>query len=88
MRCFLVQAALVVATLPAFAPGAVAHPYIHRAIPAVGSTVATSPTEMDCRFTEELEPRFSAGASPLVAPARPRGRSLHDRSSSSQWRRH
>ncbi len=50
----------MVATLPAFAPGAVAHPYIHRATPAVGSTVLTPPTQVNCYFTEELEPNFSS----------------------------
>jgi methionine-rich copper-binding protein CopC len=28
-------------------------------VPAAGSTVATPPAEVDCTFTEELEPKFS-----------------------------
>ena len=36
-----------------------AHAYLSRAIPAVGSTVAAPPTEVDCAFTEELEPKFT-----------------------------
>ena len=39
---------------------AAAHAYLSRAVPAAGSTVAASPTEVDCSFGEDLEPRFSA----------------------------
>lgn len=49
---------LIAAAGPGFAP-ALAHAYLSRAVPAVGSTVAASPTEVDCSFTEELEPSFS-----------------------------
>jgi methionine-rich copper-binding protein CopC len=60
MQRLLVCAGL--GALLAAAPGAqpaLAHAYLSRAVPAVGSTVPTSPTEVDCSFTEELEPRFS-----------------------------
>jgi methionine-rich copper-binding protein CopC len=49
----------LVAAGPVLAPAALAHAYLSRAVPAVGSTVSAPPTEVDCRFTEELEPRFS-----------------------------
>jgi methionine-rich copper-binding protein CopC len=38
---------------------ALAHAYLSRAVPAAGSTVAASPDEVDCTFTEALEQRFS-----------------------------
>jgi copper resistance protein C len=49
----------LLAAAPAADP-ALAHAYLSRAVPAVGSTVSTSPPEIDCTFTEELEPRFSS----------------------------
>jgi methionine-rich copper-binding protein CopC len=42
------------------APGALAHAFLDRAAPAVGSTVHGSPAEVRLRFTQELEPAFSA----------------------------
>jgi methionine-rich copper-binding protein CopC len=51
--------ALIAATGPGFAPAALAHAYLSRAVPAVGSTVSAPPTEVDCFYTEELEPSFS-----------------------------
>lgn len=62
MQRLLVHAGLgtlITAAGAGFAPPALAHAYLSRAVPAVGSTVATPPTEVDCGFTEELEPRFS-----------------------------
>jgi methionine-rich copper-binding protein CopC len=50
---------LVTAASPGFVLPSLAHAYLRRAVPAVGSTVATAPTEVDCTFTEDLEPRFS-----------------------------
>jgi methionine-rich copper-binding protein CopC len=51
--------ALIAVAGPGLIATALAHAYLSRAVPAVGSTVATSPTEVDCSFTEELEPSFS-----------------------------
>ena len=56
--CAGLGALITAAGLP-FAAPAVAHAYLSRAVPAVGSTVTTPPTELDCYFTEELEPSFS-----------------------------
>jgi methionine-rich copper-binding protein CopC len=36
-----------------------AHAFLERAMPAVGSSVRTSPTELKLWFTERLEPAFS-----------------------------
>lgn len=36
-----------------------AHAHLHSATPAVGSTVATPPTEIRLEFSEGFEPRFS-----------------------------
>jgi methionine-rich copper-binding protein CopC len=52
--------ALIAVAGPGSITTALAHAYLSRAVPAVGSTVATSPTEVDCSFTEDLEPSFSA----------------------------
>jgi methionine-rich copper-binding protein CopC len=51
----------VVATLAALAcaPEALAHAFLDRAAPAVGSTVRGQPVEVRLRFTQELEPAFS-----------------------------
>ena len=51
--------ALIAVAGPGSITTALAHAYLRRAVPAVGSTVATPPTEVDCSFTEELEPKFS-----------------------------
>jgi methionine-rich copper-binding protein CopC len=50
---------LIIAAGPGFVPPALAHAYLRRAVPAVGSTVSMPPTEVDCTFTEELEPKFT-----------------------------
>lgn len=39
---------------------AIAHPRLVRATPAVGSTVATAPSEITLRFNEKLESAFSS----------------------------
>ena len=36
-----------------------AHAFLERAVPAVGSSVHTSPTELKLWFTQRLEPAFS-----------------------------
>jgi methionine-rich copper-binding protein CopC len=50
-------------TLPVLLLGsaaASAHAFLERASPAVGSTIHTAPTEIVLRFTERIEPTFSA----------------------------
>jgi methionine-rich copper-binding protein CopC len=42
------------------AGAALAHPRVLRATPAVGGTVTTPPSEVTIRFSEKLEPAFSA----------------------------
>jgi methionine-rich copper-binding protein CopC len=37
-----------------------AHAFLQRAEPSVGSTVQTSPNEVQIRFTENIEPAFSS----------------------------
>ena len=58
MRIIIVLAALLMASL---APngGALAHAMLSQAVPAVGSTVPTSPGKIVLSFTESLEPAFS-----------------------------
>jgi methionine-rich copper-binding protein CopC len=41
------------------ATGAHAHAQLQKAMPAVGGTVTTSPTEIRLKFSEGIEPRFS-----------------------------
>jgi copper resistance protein C len=53
---------LVVAILAASAfatTEAEAHAFLDHAVPAVGSSVRTAPTEISAWFTQELEPAFS-----------------------------
>jgi copper resistance protein C len=52
-RAIALLAALV---LPA---GALAHAYLDRAVPAVGSTVHGQPAEVRLQFSKPLEPAFS-----------------------------
>ncbi len=46
----------VLLLLPGFAW---AHALLEGAVPPVGSTVATAPTELQLRFSEGIEPRFT-----------------------------
>ena len=43
------------------ATAAQAHAQLDHAVPAVGSTVASSPGQVTLYFTESLEPKFSGG---------------------------
>ncbi len=65
-------------------PGAaLAHAQLDQAVPPVGSTVAAAPAELQLRFDEAIEPRFSkvtvtdaagasvAGGAPHADPADP-----------------
>jgi copper resistance protein C len=47
-----------------------AHAFLDHAIPAVGSTVATSPGQITLYFTQALEPKFSGGEVHNAAGAR------------------
>lgn len=65
------------ALLCASADSALAHAFLDRASPAVGSTVHTVPIEVRLQYTEELEPAYStahvedaAGATVSTADAR------------------
>ena len=50
---------LVLACVPAFVPPAGAHAFLDHALPAVGSTVHTPPSQVKLWFTQKLEPAFS-----------------------------
>ena len=60
-----------------FAPAALAHALLQKAIPAVGGTVSASPTEIRLKFSEGVEPHFSGialttqegAAAPLGKPS-------------------
>jgi methionine-rich copper-binding protein CopC len=57
----LVAALLAIAALAAVSTGnAYAHAQLQKAEPAVGGTVSTSPTEIKLKFSEGVEPHFSA----------------------------
>jgi methionine-rich copper-binding protein CopC len=49
--------------------GASAHALLKQATPAVGGTVATSPSEIRIKFSEGVEPRFSSIAVATAAGA-------------------
>jgi hypothetical protein len=54
--CLLALAAPVVLTR---APGAIAHAFLERASPPVGSEIPAAPPELAITFTEGVEPLFS-----------------------------
>jgi copper resistance protein C len=58
-RAFLIVLAAIAAAIGA-ARDAAAHAFLDHAVPAVGSTVSESPSEISAWFTQELEPVFSA----------------------------
>lgn len=60
----------VTAVLLTVATGANAHAQLDHAVPAVGSTVASSPGRVALYFTEQLEPKFSGGEVRNAAGAR------------------
>jgi methionine-rich copper-binding protein CopC len=49
------------ALMACVATAAKAHAQLDRAVPAVGSTVTSSPSQVTLYFTESLEPKFSGG---------------------------
>jgi copper resistance protein C len=59
MRPRLFAAAVCAACLIA-STAARAHAFLDHAVPAVGSTVAKSPTKVTLWFTQDLEPAFSS----------------------------
>ena len=58
MRMIFVFATVLIVSL-ASSGGAQAHAVLSQAVPAVGSTVPTSPSRIVLSFTESLEPTFS-----------------------------
>ena len=57
------QLARLVLALPVLSLGvvpALAHAFLARAAPAVGSTIRSAPAEITLRFTEPVEPSFSS----------------------------
>jgi methionine-rich copper-binding protein CopC len=50
---------ILVLTASLIASSASAHAYLVSAVPAVGSTVSTPPTELTLKYTERVEPHFS-----------------------------
>jgi hypothetical protein len=58
MHRFIARTGLTALIAAAGVSPALAHAFLTTAVPAVGSTVATPPTEVDCNFTEALEPSF------------------------------
>ena len=59
MRNHLIRFLLVLSLLSLAAAPALAHAFLARASPAVGSTIRAAPTEITLRFTEPVEPSFS-----------------------------
>jgi copper resistance protein C len=57
-------------TLVGAATAADAHARLDHAVPPVGSTVATSPSQITLYFSEALEPKFSGGEVRNAAGAR------------------
>lgn len=55
----LVLAMVVAACAVATSEAALAHAFLTRASPAVGSTIRSAPTEITLSFTENVEPAFS-----------------------------
>jgi methionine-rich copper-binding protein CopC len=53
--------AVLAAMLLGMATTAAAHARLDHSVPAVGSTVASSPGQVTLYFTETLEPKFSGG---------------------------
>ena len=58
------------AALLAVTTSAYAHAQLDHSVPAVGSTVASSPGKVALYFTEQLEPKFSGGEVRNAAGAR------------------
>jgi methionine-rich copper-binding protein CopC len=59
VRQVFVRSGLVAIIATAAVSQAQAHAFLTTATPAVGSTISASPAELDCNFTEALEPAFS-----------------------------
>lgn len=61
---------LIALALLAYPATARAHAQLDRAVPAVGSTVSSSPGQITLYFTEQLEPKFSGAEVRGAAGAR------------------
>jgi hypothetical protein len=70
MHRLVIRATLAASFAAAAVSPALAHAFLTTAVPAVGSTVTASPAEVDCNFTEALEPTFSTLAVQNAAGAR------------------
>jgi hypothetical protein len=62
--------AFALTTLLAGVSPAAAHAFLHHAVPAVGSTIATAPSEVRMVFTQEIDLSFS-GATLSTADGTP-----------------
>lgn len=60
MKARRIICAVAMLTIVAAAGTAAAHAFLQRAVPPVGSTVSTPPSEVRLWFTEPLEPAFSS----------------------------
>jgi len=73
MKRILILTALL--TAASFSQPAQAHAFLDHAVPAVGSTVATAPSQVLMFFTQDLEPAFTAatiadaGGQPIATAA-------------------
>jgi copper resistance protein C len=61
---------LIALALLAYPAAARAHAQLDRAVPAVGSTVSSSPGQVTLYFTDQLEPKFSGAEVRSAAGAR------------------
>jgi methionine-rich copper-binding protein CopC len=60
VRRLITRVVIAIAVLSGSAVTAMAHAFLTRASPAVGSTIRAAPAEMTLRFTEPIEPSFSS----------------------------
>jgi len=59
MRNILLSAALAAAASVALSGAASAHAHLEAAVPAIDATVKAAPTELDLKFSEELNLEFT-----------------------------
>jgi methionine-rich copper-binding protein CopC len=60
VRRLVARLFIVIALVSSGAVTAMAHAFLARASPAVGSTIRAAPAEITLRFTEPIEPSFSS----------------------------
>jgi methionine-rich copper-binding protein CopC len=68
---------ILAAGVAASAPPALAHAFLTRASPAVGSTVRAAPAEITLRYTEAVEPAFCTVQVTAAGGERVDGGDLH-----------